>query len=278
MMENLEPRFLLTNPTADYPYAQTAGTLFHPMVSDLSTLAYTLTTTGGNNQSLQSLICTLGNEGAVAQTGVSLADIRQGNLGDCGLMAAIGEMVQRDPQAIDQMFEQMPDGTLNVTLAIPRGHGPYTVNMTTDLPAAAGQLYYNGVGWSVNDTSNVLWACYVEKAMAEAYGPGSYSGIAGFFPSEAWDRLIGKPTTFDDPTSDQAGFIAAWNSGQLICFVSPLNEPDPQVIPNHAFAVESYDAAAQTVTLFNPYGANWDITLTWNQIQADMELWDTSTT
>jgi hypothetical protein len=276
-MERLEQRLALSapNPIAGAPYVFPAGRLFHENAGDIAAAIV-----ANQNGSTQAMLCRLANEGEqTAETGLSLADIRQGNVNDCGLLASLAEEIIRAPQMVERMIEQLADGTYDVTFSIPFHNTPYVVNVTADLPASSGQLFYNGIGLSTVSTDTVLWACYVEKAYADFVAPTnpSYDNTGGWFPSEVWERIGANPTTFDNWTMNESDFAAQWNAGQLLCFVTPVSEPNPNIVPNHVYAVESYDAGAGTVTLFNPYGPGWEVTLTWPQIQTDTEFWDTGT-
>lgn len=48
---------------------------------------------------------------------------------------------------------------------------------------------------------------------------------------------------------------AHFDAGQTLTFAS-LPAPAGNIVPNHAYAAVNYDEAAQTVTLFNPWGAD----------------------
>jgi hypothetical protein len=47
------------------------------------------------------------------------------------------------------------------------------------------------------------------------------------------------------------------------------------VVGGHAYAVVGYNANTQTITLFNPWGAEYGLlTLTWAQIQGSFSYFD----
>jgi hypothetical protein len=70
--------------------------------------------------------------------------------------------------------------------------------------------------------------------------------------------------------------VTAWNAGKMIGFASYVNPPAGSgVVGSHAYAVTSYNAAAQTITLFNPWGIHYgQITMNWAQIQANFQYFD----
>ena len=276
------------NPAADYPYAFVVGRVFHERVADIAPLMKSLVTdTAHTNLDLQSLVCRLANESPTARTyGVDYTDVRQGALGDCGMIAGMGEVALRKPWDIASDITQNPDGTLTVALR-QYGADPVLVTMTPDLPFWAGgdeTLRYAQVGASVHDTSAILWPAYLEKAVAQYVGSyrGSYgtlSGVEGMFAWEEMGWLTGQFMLGHTRGTDQHDtFVSTWNAGECVCLQTPVNEPNPNIIPNHDYIEVSYDAATDSVTLMNPWGIDAGLTVeTWPQVQIDFQTFDRTT-
>jgi hypothetical protein len=130
-------------------------------------------------------------------TGVpTIEDIRQGNIGDCYLMAALGAVVQRNPATIYNMMRDNRNGTVTVRLYKPP---------TADTGAA--QTVDIRVNKSLIDdgrrSRGALWVPIIEKAYAVlGQGPGatiksaSYQALgSGDDPGVALRILTGVSST-----------------------------------------------------------------------------------
>jgi hypothetical protein len=212
--------------------------------------------------------------GPLFQNGAAYTDIAQGNLGNCGLTCVLAEIAYRSPATITSMFIVNGDGTYTVRF-YNSGKADY-VTVDSQLPSGYAS------------TANELWVGLAEKAWAQRYeliyGTNSYSAIAGTFMFDAFGQITGQSTIgFTTPSSDTlTAFVDAFNAGKMIGFASPQDRvPSDGVVPDHTYAVIDYDAATQSVTLFNPWGVGIGngglITLTWNQVQADFWYFDRTT-
>jgi hypothetical protein len=192
---------------------------------------------------------------------ISYADVMQGDLGDCYLLSALGAVARQNSQAIRNMFIDNGDGTFTVRF-FKNGVADY-VTVDGMLPSSGGQFVYANSGDSISDPSNVLWVALAEKAYAQENEDGglgqpvavnSYAGIDGGFPDFATKQIAGVATFWD--WTDNATFssiTAAFNRGAYI----EIGTPDftlPNVVSDHSYVMISYNAASQTVTLYNPWG------------------------
>ena len=252
-VENLINKWFLglDRPTAGGAYRQTAGTLF--------------------------------------VGGATYADIKQGYVGDCYFMASLAETALKNPSAITNMFVVNGDGTYTVRF-FNSGQAHY-VTVDSYLPTnAGGQLMYANLGAMYNNTSNELWTALAEKAYVQinemgwlrtglaGSGQNAYSGISGGYIFAALSQITGQTTTpFASTVSSSSftTFVTAFNQGKSIGFASKATPASSTVVGGHAYAVVGYDAASQTVTLFNPWGTQYGlVTMTWSQIQGSFSYFD----
>jgi hypothetical protein len=212
--------------------------------------------------------------GTLFVNGPSYADIAQGFLNNCGFMASLAETAHRSPSTITNMFVVNGDGTYAVRFY----HGGVAEYVTVD-------SYVPGGGNAYARTLNgELWAALAEKAyvqigeMSWFNRQNNYSSIEFLFVSNVLAHLTGQATVGYTRTfgpNDQATFAAAYSAGKLICLVTWVTPPSNVVVGSHAYAVVGYDAATQTVTLFNPWGIHMGLTtMSWSDVQANFSYFD----
>jgi hypothetical protein len=110
-------------------------------------------------------------------------------------------------------------------------------------------------------------------------GQNAYSGINGGYIYAAIGHITGQSTSPFMMTANSTSFttfVNAYNAGKMIGFASYATTPAGSgVVGSHAYAVVGYNAANQTVTLFNPWGTQYGLlTLTWSQVQASFQYFD----
>ncbi len=163
-------------------------------------------------------------------------DVRQGNVGDCYLMAGLAALAKANPNAIRQTITDLGDGTYAVRF-YKKGQPAY-VRVDADLPVDAGnRLPYSGLG---RDGS--LWAALVEKAYATfRSGQNSYASLASGFIEEA-DAALGRKSKTVSHFNSGAGLLK-WVAGQLSQgHALALGTSDPggaPVLAQHAYSVDS---------------------------------------
>jgi Ca2+-binding RTX toxin-like protein len=197
---------------------------------------------------------------------ISVHDINQGQIGDCFLLSAIGEIALFHSSAIMNMINVNADGTETVTLYLAASgllptfgttsFKPVTVTVSNVFPSYAVN---NGATQDVSDGQKEIWVQVLEKAVATLNG--GYNGIAnGGNPMIAMEELVGQSTTWMSPAalSLQAlqGYIAA---GDLIVMDTPASSSLPYgLVGGHAYMFESLTVVGGTpmVQLGNPWGFN----------------------
>jgi hypothetical protein len=221
--------------------------------------------------------------------GAAYADIRQGYLGDCYFMASLAETALKNPAAITNMFVVNGDGTYTVRF-YNNGKAEY-VTVDSYLPTSnGGGLIYASIGSSYSNPGNELWSALAEKAYVQinemgwlrsglsGSGLNAYSAIEGGYIYAALGHVTGAKTTpFTSTTASTSftTFVTAFNQGKSIGFASKSKPASNNVVGNHAYAVVGYNAAAQTVTFFNPWGTQYGlVTLSWSQVQANFSYFD----
>ena len=215
--------------------------------------------------------------------GPSLQDVRQGELGDCWLMASLGELALRAPKDLRNMFIYNGDQTWTVRFYV-NGQPTY-VTVDRYLPTnGAGQYIYANMGQAVNNPKQALWVALAEKAYAQLNESGglgrsagtSYASLGGgnmIYPidqvSNKWDDHFG--------SLNFKAMVQSWNKGEVVCLASGSGRGP--IVGDHAYALVGYNAKKGTFTVFNPWGINNGhdsglITLTWKQLAADFAWWD----
>jgi hypothetical protein len=228
--------------------------------------------------------------GTLFVNGAAYTDVHQGQVGDCYFVSSLAEAAFRNAATITNMFTVNGDGTYIVKFF--NGTQPYYVTVDSYLPTyAGGQFIYASAGSSYNSASNELWVALAEKAYAQlnefgfsragfsVSGQNSYDALSGGYIYSAQNHITGfltAPFTMTSGGSSFTTFVNAYNAGKLIGFASFQTPPSGSgVVGSHAYAVVGYNAAAQTVTLFNPWGIEYGLlTLNWSQIQANFSYFD----
>lgn len=131
-----------------------------------------------------------------ADNGPSGDDIRQGAVGDCWLMAALGATAQSNPRAIQETVVDLGDGTYGVEL----GGNYYRVDADLPVDVLNGYLRHAKLG-----QEGSLWVPIVEKAFAFYLdGSATYSSLHHDYPQVAFAALgVEKPRgqSFEDSFS-----------------------------------------------------------------------------
>ena len=200
--------------------------------------------------------------------GPSVADITEGELSDCYMLAAIAAIVRIDPGAIERMIRDNHDGTYTVTIA----GTSITVDATTPEFANQHGLLYNTAVPTDHGAYHALWVPVLEKAFAE--GLGGYGAIGnGGDPRGVLSALLPNSHVLAvGPVAQHPASVARFE--QLLTTGTTHNYPmtaatllPNQVTPavqtlaqhynlltDHVYYVTGYNASAGTVSLGNPWG------------------------
>ncbi len=230
--------------------------------------------------------------------GASYQDIKQGDTGDCYLLASLAAVAKQDPQQIQDMFTDNGDGTYTVRF-FRKGQAEY-VTVDSYLPEYQGNSIYA-------DYSQETWVALAEKAYAQLnesgwldnwndngkhidmrYSINSYDDIGGGWSFISTEQITGKTVQPTWSLDDEQAMIQAFQTGSLVTLGSKSDIGlSDKIIHNHAYALIDYNAQTQTFTLYNPWGvdnpytsdqdANPDdgqVELTWTEMQTYFREWD----
>ena len=195
---------------------------------------------------------------------ISVNDIHQGQIGDCFLLAAFGEMALYHPAAISNMIHFNPNGTESVTLftdtlgRLP-GFGtsafkPTTQTVSNIFPTRSVN---NGATQDVVAGKKEIWAQVIEKAYAQENG--GYAGIqGGGSPFLALEQLTGHAASWRIPANlSLSELMSDAAAGDLIVMDTKSAGGLPfNLVGNHAYMFEGIKTVggAAYVQLGNPWG------------------------
>ena len=227
-----------------------------------------------NNVSLEVMESKLFVRGVGDNADISDNDVAQGMLGDCYLVAAMGEIAHQNPERIRQMIHDNGDGTYDVILFDEVQKKFVTVTVDNMFPTHGGRPFYVQGG-----DQRELWPMIIEKAYAKYFGNENYGNIEGGWPSIAMERLTGGKTTVYNggsvsnfPLSIE-DFGAHFSAGDAIAVGNvggKVNHPD--IVNKHAYYVVGVNVDNKTVTVQNPWGRKYPpITMSWEQFVQTFE-------
>lgn len=209
-------------------------------------------------------------QGAGDANAVDPNDIRQGQLGDCYLCAAMMAVARARPDLVRSMITKLDDGSYNVALHIKDGkwdkNSTQVVNVSADFPVTGrGEAAYVKPGDSDKDGPE-LWGMLIEKAYAQARG--SYSGIKSGNSGTAAAMMVGGSSKEykvpDTSAADIAKIIDDALKKRLPVTANTMGTEKSGldadtwqasgVVGHHSYAVKSVDVSAGTISLQNPWG------------------------
>jgi hypothetical protein len=203
-------------------------------------------------------------------------DVAQGQLGDCGLHAAMIAIARTHPQAIKNLIQEKSDGTYDVTLYFKDGlwhnKAPHVINVKPTFPTdKVGSPLFSQPG-DRGPKGPELWAMLIEKAFA--MHTGGYDDAEGVWDRKALDLMTAGEVTEASVTSmseQEMGkaMAAKLSSGDYALTAntsqsrwddwtrSKADEAEIQrlgIVMTHAYTIVAVDEAAKTLSLKNPWG------------------------
>lgn len=226
--------------------------------------------------------------GTLFVDGISYTDIRQGNLGDCYLLASLGAIAVHSPKPIANMFIVNGDGTY--TIRFYQDEAPYYITVDSQLPVNQfNRLVFASAGMRYDNPGNELWVPLIEKAYAQLAEFGwldtgggdenSYAAINAGWPGDTTGQATGE-TVIDLLVLDNPTVITkAFSADRAITFITPTLPASPDVVGNHVYAMVGYDSKTREFLVFNPWGLNNGsvpglLSFTWDEMQQNFYSWD----
>jgi uncharacterized protein YukE len=196
----------------------------------------------------------------------STDDIRQGQYGDCVVLAAAGAMINADSSWARDHVTDNGNGTVSVLLFDKNGAEQW-ITVTKDLPA---NTYGGQMGAKAGFGGN--WPAYIEKALSQVYTeddsndgtregappdvahpPGNYRAIEGNWGPDAFQYLAG-PDVERTSDADLLWQSAREGSPSLVTTLGETPEGAPAGYrANHAYFVTGTDEGGNII-LQNPHG------------------------
>lgn len=209
----------------------------------------------------------------------------QGDLGDCGVIAALGAVAGHRPETIRDMLSVRDDGGYDVRLheavfdsdgvCLPTGQRIHMI-VTPELPVLESHPYH--AAFADTYRTGTSWAAILEKAIAgidttwpslrqETTGERGYErlgiGTSPYDQAELLTHLTGQPAAAHpvDTTPGSEATLEAWLRDRLDhrapVIVSTRRGDDEgelphDLVPSHAYEV--VDVNDGRVTLHNPWG------------------------
>ena len=189
---------------------------------------------------------------------VAMNDIKQGQTGDCWMMASLAALASKDPEAIKRMIKDNGNGTYTVTFK--EKVLPFETYVDKKFTVTAGFPSSLSKPGDVNSKGQgEIWAQVIEKAYAKY--KGGYDKIEGGSPAEFLEAITGRPATKHIPMMFDYSFQTLendFNSGKNIVFGTfDVISGQYGLKPDHAYAlnrVYTDSTGRQMVELYNPWG------------------------
>ncbi|MCB7136076.1 hypothetical protein LGQ04_05825 [Cellulosimicrobium marinum] len=176
--------------------------------------------------------------------------IKQGQLGDCWLLAGLGAIAHDDPGFFREHMVRNEDGTWTVTMY--DDGEPVEITVEPTIPE-------NGVRDPDGDPN---WASIYEKAAAEYFG-GDYADLDGGFTSDAFEAITGAQADrsgeldlaeIQDRLAD--GPVAVGTEDDDAFWFWEDEVDDSRIVPNHAYVVDEVREVdgELKIHVVNPWG------------------------
>jgi hypothetical protein len=228
-------------------------------------------------------------DGPLFVDGPQRSDITQGKLGDCGLLAAIGELADHDPDQLRRIIRQNLDGTYTVSLTKLEMRGddpvrvPVKIRVSNKLPSNVASIE-NARG------QRELWPAIIEKAMAVYVGKGAYGartdheGLVAFRPHEAFLALGGRSALeyrmFEGPLrtdNDVYDLLHRYVAQKLPVVIGTLASSRYLYGPHAYQVVDTFEShGVRYVKLRNPHGRNakddGELTVRFDRFMQDLNV------
>jgi hypothetical protein len=242
--------------------------------------------------------------------GPSHLDEKQGYLGDCYLIAAMGSVADKSKASVRNMFIDNGDGTFTVRFYYNSKADYVTVTRELAISDSLSTLVFDGCGSLYSDAGNVLWLPLLEKAYVQWNETGrtgqgnhlnSYQAIASGWMGDVYRQAVGYSSIYSMATSASnaapAAFIMAnlsittggngstttVNAKTTLIYTvshhyavtigtnSTTDFSGTGLHGNHAYNILSYNNSTGEFILYNPWGHDQPYPLTWAQLRQNTD-------
>ena len=194
-----------------------------------------------------------------SDAGPTGADVIQGAVGDCWMLAAFMSMADLNPTRIRESVVDLGDGTYAVQFGI--GRAKKYVRVDADLPVAdnGNVLAYAGLG-----SGDSMWVAVMEKAFAmyRRGGAGGYYGLDGGWMRETYNALgLASRTARTNSSALLIQYVQAeLSAGRSVTLATDVPSADAPLVGSHAYAVAGVNLDAEgnpvSIRLRNPWGVD----------------------
>ena len=178
---------------------------------------------------------------------ISVHDINQGQIGDCFLLASIGEIALFHASAITNMIFANPDGTETVTLHLTAsgqlpnyGTNSFQSTAVTVINTFPSNAVNCNTSEDVVNGVKEIWVQVLEKAVATLGGGYNYIANGGN-PMIAMEELTGQSASSIAPASLTLSLLQGYiTAGDLLVFDTPGSGSLPyNLVNDHAYMFAS---------------------------------------
>ena len=223
-------------------------------------------------------------KGNLFVNGPSYSDVRQGGLGDCGMIAAFGALAFSSPEAIKNMFIDNKDNTWTVRFSSQQTGLKDFVTVNRFLPVKTnGNVRFassplpNGGWMRASNPQNELWVALAEKATVQ-WGEVRTSNIIGYFQRDYINAYYIVRGFSQDTTMYNVlgyGYPVGVNPHKEYYKVTATNEVYMQNLVKdkiaccfsyngHCYSLVKYESNTKIFTFWNPWGTK-HLEVTWSK-------------
>jgi Calpain family cysteine protease len=217
---------------------------------------------------------------------VDMADVQQGKLGDCYLMATLAGLARTpEGRAVirNAIVENTNDAGQVVSYTVTL-HKPQSTWMSTTFTSV--RVTVDGTSFGCNHarpreaadhTYRETWPLVIEEAFAQTFG--GYEAIGqGGYAAPAMEVLTGNPAIHHTWVSHYSvnALASDVSSGKIVVFGTACHGVMDNITPGHAYVVTAtaYENGKFMVTLHNPWGDKRDLVVPYDDVRNSVSFID----
>ncbi len=222
--------------------------------------------------------------GTIDPQDITQTDVNQGQIGDCYLLAVVGDIAKMKPEIIRKMIKDNGNGTYTVTFyrhkggisgffASLFGGSDFEPVLETVDSNFGSNIVNSGQDQAQVGNQHEIWVAVIEKAFAKLNG--GYDKITnGGYPMNAMETLTGKKASQKPIGSVTATELQAdLTAGKPVVMdslpqVSPAQKLPFGLVGPHAYMLDSIQQSPKgpIVILRNPWGSQHPPPIPFNQL------------